>query len=61
MKTVMIGNMIIKSVFMICVTAAAIYFKNTWLTWWFICLPFLGYEYKETPTKGADNEREKAD
>ena len=51
MKTVMIGNVVIKSVFAICVTAAAMYFNNAWILWWFIVLSFLGYDYKETPTK----------
>ena len=58
MKTVMIANIIIKSVFALCVTMAAIYFKNAWILWWFMIVPFIGYDYKETPTKkGADNDR----
>ena len=56
MRAVMICNAVIKSVFALCVTGAAIYFNNTWVLWWFMVLPFLGYDYKETPTKkGNDN------
>lgn len=63
MKTVIIANIIIKSVFALCVTMAAIYFNNAWVLWWYMVVPFLGYEYKEIPTKkGVDNEqRETAD
>lgn len=46
MKTVMIANIIIKSVFALCVTMAAIYFNNAWVLWWYMVVPFLGYEYQ---------------
>ncbi len=51
MKAVMICNAVIKSVFALCVTAAAMYFNNVWILWWYMVLPFLGYDYKETPIK----------
>lgn len=58
MRAVMTANIIIKSVFTICVTAAAIYFNNARIMWWYMVVPFLGYDYKETPTKkGKDNEQ----
>lgn len=49
MKPVLIANVITKVVFMICVTALAILFDKASILWWFVLLPFLGYEYKETP------------
>lgn len=51
MKATMTCNAIIKSVFALCVTAAAIYFNNANVLWWYIVVPFLGYDYKETPVK----------
>lgn len=58
MKTVMWGNVIIQTVFIICIAAAAIYFDNPNMFWWFMVLPFLGYEYRETPiNRRADNEQ----
>ena len=62
MKFVIIGNIIIKSIFALCVTVAAIYFRNPNILWWYMVVPFLGYDYKETPIKkGADNEQREAD
>lgn len=58
MKSVMICNLIIKSVFAVCVTVAAIYFGKVGILWWYVLLMLIGYDYKETPLKeGADNER----
>ena len=58
MRAVMTANVIIKSVFAVCVTVAAMYFNNAWILWWYMVVPFLGSEYKETPIKkGADNEK----
>ena len=59
MKATMLCNMVIKSVFAVCVTVAAIHFNNAWILWWYILLAFLGYDYcKETPIeKGATDER----
>lgn len=57
MKSVMICNAVIKSVFAVCVTVAAVYFHNAGLLWWYVLLLLLGFEYKETPIKkGAKNE-----
>ena len=53
MKIVMIGNILIKIVFMICVTIFLIVFNNTSLLWWFLLAPFLGYSY-ETKKGGAE-------
>ncbi len=50
MKIVMIANILIKSVFMICVTILSIMFNKTSILWWFVLTPLLGYEYK---TKGG--------
>ena len=59
MKTVMLCNVLIKTAFAICVTVAAMYFKNAWILWWYMVVPLLGYDYKETPLqkKGADDGR----
>lgn len=51
MRAVMFCNAVIKSVFAVCVTGAAIYFNKAGVLWWFVLLPFLGYDYKSTPTK----------
>ena len=50
MKIVMIANILIKTVFVICVTVSAIMFNKTSLLWWFVLTPFLGYEYKTKET-----------
>nr|DAR47203.1 MAG TPA: hypothetical protein [Caudoviricetes sp.] len=47
MKTVMIANIIIRSVFFICVTVAAIMFSNPTILCWYVLGIFLGFEYKE--------------
>ena len=47
MKTAIIANVIIKSVYAVCVTILAIVFKSTTLLWWFILLLFIGLSYKE--------------
>lgn len=44
MKMVMIANIVIKVSFMICVTILSIVFNKIGLLWWFLLLPFLGYE-----------------
>ena len=51
MKTVLVTNVITKTVFAICVTILAISFNNISVLWWFILLPFLGCSYTETPIK----------
>lgn len=45
MKTVMIANILIKTVFVVCVTVLAIMFNRTNILWWFLLTPLLGYEY----------------
>lgn len=47
MKTVMIANIIIRSVFFICVTVAAIMFSKPAILCWYVLGIFLGIEYKE--------------
>lgn len=58
MKAVLICSVIIKTVFAVCVVAASMYFKNPRILWWFILLPFLGWEYhgKQTGEEGTTNE-----
>jgi len=56
MKIVMIANIIIESVFMICVSILAIKFQNTSLLWWFVLIPFLGFSYKIKPNKEKENQ-----
>ena len=47
MKAVTVANVIIKSVYAVCVTILAIAFKSTAILWWFILLLFIGLSYKE--------------
>lgn len=57
LKIVMIANILIKSVFIICVTILSIMLNKTSLLWWFVLTPFLGYEYKSHETeKGGEQE-----
>ena len=49
MKIVIIGSIILKAIFFICVTIAAIYFQKPSLLWWYILGCFMGYEYESTP------------
>lgn len=54
MKMVMITNILIKVSFIVCVTILSIVFNKVSLLWWFLLLPFLGYEYrteKDKPTE----------
>ena len=53
MKSVMTANIIIKTVFAICVTAAACYFGNPVILWWYMFIPLLGYSYE---TKRGEND-----
>ncbi len=43
---VIMCSMIIKSVFVICVTLAAIYFMKPSILWWYLLVFLLGWEYK---------------
>lgn len=45
MKSVMVCNIIIKSVFALCVTIAAIYFGRVGILWWYLLLLGIGYDY----------------
>lgn len=55
MKSVLIANVITKSIFIICVTILTIWFNREGVLWWLILLPFLGCSYKETIEKeGAE-------
>ena len=47
-KIVMIANIIIESVFYICVTAAAIYFRKPLILAWYLLFTINGYKVKET-------------
>lgn len=56
MKTVILGNIVMKSIFAVCVTLAAIYFNKSGILWWNILLPFLGYSYTETTKKKGETD-----
>lgn len=45
MKTVMIANIIIRSVFFICVTVTAIVFSKPIILCWYVLGGFLGFNY----------------
>ena len=47
MKMVVIANVIIKSVYAVCVTILAIAFKSIGVLWWFILLLFIGLSYEK--------------
>lgn len=47
MKTLIITNAIIRSVFFICVTAAAISFEKTGILWWYILGALMEISYKK--------------
>ncbi len=58
MKSVMLCNIIVKSVFAICVTVAAICFGRVGILWWYLLLLGIGYDYHREPAKkGATDER----
>jgi hypothetical protein len=59
MKTVMLFNFLIKAVYTVCVTLASMHFNSPAILWWFLLLPLLGYEYRETPIKNMNNEEDK--
>ncbi len=46
MKTVMLANIVIMSVYAICVTYAATYFNDPGILWWYLLLGVLGFSYK---------------
>lgn len=46
-KYVMLGNVVIKSIYTICVTAASIYFNRPSLLWWYVLLLVIGYVWKD--------------
>lgn len=55
MKTVMLANIIIMSVYAICVTLAAIHFNDAGVLWWYLMMGVIGFTYKT----GSDEERKK--
>lgn len=56
MKTIMLANTIIMSVYAICVTCAAIWFNNPIILWWYLLLMLIGFTGKEKVTKGEAND-----
>ena len=54
-----IANMVIESVYAVCITRAAIYFNNPWILWWYIPV-FLccGFNYKERRSTEKESEKE---
>ena len=46
MKFVMIANIVVKSVYAVCVTCAAVYFHNPKLLWWYVLLMLIGFTYE---------------
>lgn len=59
MKATMIANIFIKVVFTICVTFLSIRFNDASLLWWFILLPFIGYEYHQENKNNENGDKEK--
>lgn len=56
MKTMMLANTIIMSVYAICVTCAAAYFNNPGILWWYLLLMLIGFTGKEKTTKTTKGE-----
>lgn len=56
MKFVMICNLFIKVSFIACVTFAAIHFHKYGILWWYVLLPFIGYDFNETKGKESEGE-----
>lgn len=46
LKFVMLGNIIIKCTFFVCVTVAAVYFGNAKILWWYVLALFINYGYR---------------
>ena len=55
LKFTMITNIIIKSVYIICITLMAIHFEKVGICWWYLLALFLGYDYKENPINKGGN------
>ena len=54
MKVVMTANIIIMSVYAICVTFAAIHFNNPGILWWYLMLGVIGFSYKQHSDRKED-------
>lgn len=50
-KMAMLFNLVTYATFIVCVTVAAMYFDKSSLLWWYILVPFLGVNHKETQDK----------
>lgn len=59
MKSVMIGNTIIKSVYTICVTVAAMHFDKPSLLFWLVMLIAIGYDFTSTNKNNSAKDGEK--
>lgn len=46
MKSVMVANTVIMTIYAVCVTCAAVYFDNPKLLWWYILLTMMGFTFK---------------
>ena len=51
MKTVMFVNMVVMTIYAICVTYAATYFDNPRLLWWYVLLVVIGFSYSSGGNK----------
>lgn len=51
----MLANIVIMSIYTMCVTGAAIYFNNPKILWWYVLLALLGFSYK-TKTDGEPHD-----
>lgn len=59
MKSIMIGNTIIKSVYTICVTVAAMHFDKPSLLFWLVMLIGIGYDFTSTNKNNSAKDGEK--
>ena len=54
---VMLANVAIKSIYAACVTVAAVCFDKPSILWWYVLLLFLGWDYKEIPSKNIEENK----
>lgn len=55
LKFTILGNVLIRVSYILCVTAAAFHFHKPVLLWWYLLVLLIGYSYKTETKEGKDN------